>query len=791
MRLLIGHAMTVPRATDGPAPAGGQPGARPSGSATGRFRAQAVEHHLNSDGFGPVFDAGQPAQDRLSVRHRLGAVISGLKRRPRRRGARIPVCLQTQESDCGPAALTMMLRHRGVDAGFEDIRTLVNAGRNGATARTLLEIARSHGVPGRGVRTGLDGLARLTPGAILFWNFRHFVVLEAAGRNHVDIVDPAFGRRRLTRASAGQSFTGVALEFEQPVAAPGRAAAPADRQPSPWRQLVQFRPRGRTLAFLVVTSVLLLGFELALPLTTAYFVDHVLPGKVPGKLPLLSAGLCLLSLLFVVLTLARSLLVVRQQSYLEKRLTIGVMDHMLSLPYHYFQVRNSGDLAMRLRAATILNQIVSIAAVSAAFDSIMIFLYTGLIIAADPILAGLVIALVLAELAVLRSGWRRQVRLGPEVMELQTQTQDGLTEILTTIGTLKSEGVEDQAAQRWSHLLVQEVNKRLSVRRSLAGSSALSSLLQFGAPLLVLCAGTVRVFDGGLSEGNLLGFTALTVVLFVPLSGMFSTALQLVMIRPTMARVDDILRTRPDSGGAAASAVIGEPGRIAAEGVSFTYPGAAAPALSDVSLSVRPGEFVAVTGRSGSGKSTLAMLLAGLYPPGRGTITVDGVDLRDTDRAAFRRQIGYVHQDARLYHGTIADNIAFGAGGADRATLRRAVELARVHDEITALPMGYDTLVTSSGTGLSGGQRQRIVLARALAKRPRLLVLDEATSALDPALEEEIFRGLIGTGLTLIVAAHRLTVIDAADQVIELRGGRVAAAGPSQDLAPAAGSSHA
>lgn len=772
--------VTVPSATDGPAPADGQPGARPP--ASGRFRAQALEHHLHTDGFGPVFDDRafddrasddeQPAQDRLSAGDRLRAILSELKKRPLRRGHRIPVCLQTQESDCGPAALTMMLRYRGVNARFEEIRTLVNAGRNGATARTLLEIARSHGVAGRGVRTGIDGLSRLTPGAILFWNFRHFVVLDAVGRNYVDIVDPAFGRRRLTRATVGKSFTGVALEFEPPMESTGRPVASVDRQPSPWRRLLQFRPRGRALAFLLVTSVLLLGFELALPLTTAYFVDNVLPEKVPGQLPLLSAGLCLLALMFAVLQLGRSFLVVRQQMYLEKRLTIGVMDHMLSLPYHYFQVRNSGDLAMRLRAATILNQIVSIASVSAAFDSIMIVLYTGLIIAADPVLASLVIALVLAELAVLRFGWRRQVNLGPEVMELQTQTQDGLTEILTTVNTLKSEGVEYKAGERWSHMLVRELNMRLTVRRSLAKSTALSSLLQFGAPLLVLCVGTSRVFTGGLSEGNLLGFTALTVVLFVPLSSTFNTALQLVMIRPTMARVDDILRTDSESRGVASS-VIGEPGRVTADGVSFTYPGASAAALSGISLRITPGEFVAIVGRSGSGKSTLAMLLAGLYPPDKGTITVDGVDLRELDRAAYRRQIGYIHQDARLYHGTIRDNIVFGADDVDRGDLRRVVELARVHEEITALPMGYDTLVTSSGAGLSGGQRQRIVLARALAKRPRLLILDEATSALDPALEEEIFRGLIGTGLTLVVAAHRLTVIDDADQVLVLRGGKI------------------
>jgi ABC-type bacteriocin/lantibiotic exporter with double-glycine peptidase domain len=259
------------------------------------------------------------------------------------------------------------------------------------------------------------------------------------------------------------------------------------------------------------------------------------------------------------------------------------------------------------------------------------------------------------------------------------------------------------------------------------------------------------------------------------------------MIRPTVARVDDLLRTEAEPRGTRASHATGEPGGIVADGVCFTYPGASAPALSGVSLSAGPGEFIAVVGRSGSGKSTLAMLLAGLYPPDKGTITADGVDLRELDRVAYRRQIGYIQQDARLYKGTIRDNIVFGANDAERSDLLRAVELARVHEEITALPMGYDTLVSSTGAGLSGGQRQRIVLARALAKQPRLLILDEATSALDPVMEEEIFRSLIGTGLTLIVVAHRLTVVNDADQVLVLRGGKIVEAGPPADLAAMAG----
>jgi ABC-type bacteriocin/lantibiotic exporter with double-glycine peptidase domain len=222
---------------------------------------------------------------------------------------------------------------------------------------------------------------------------------------------------------------------------------------------------------------------------------------------------------------------------------------------------------------------------------------------------------------------------------------------------------------------------------------------------------------------------------------------------------------------------VARPGRIKAEAVGFRYPGAPRPTLDGVSFELEPGQFMAVIGRSGSGKSTLGMLLAGLYTPTGGTLTVDGTDLAELDRPTYRRRIGYVNQNAHLFGGTIRDNILFGGDDISKSDLITAVGLAHIHEEIEAMPMGYNTLVAPGGHGLSGGQRQRIVLARALAKKPELVILDEATSALDPALEESIMRGLLDAGITVVVIAHRLTVMDEADQVVVMRDGRIVEAG--------------
>ncbi|MFJ9626765.1 peptidase domain-containing ABC transporter [Streptomyces sp. NPDC101175] len=739
-----------------------------------RFNAEALEHHRRADGLGPVFGHSPPAARPRGAAGRIAAVRERFGRGARAR--RLQVCYQTQVSDCGPAALVTVLRHHGVDVTLDEIRARAGSGRNGASARTLLEIAREHGVKGRGVRATPDALARLSPGSILFWNFSHFVVLERAGRDHVDVIDPVHGRRRLTMASVAESFTGVALEFEPPLDT-GSGRRRAGRQPGPWHHLRPYLPRGRELALLLAASTGLMAFELALPLTTGFLVARVLGSRSTGGAWTVWAVLAGLVLLYFTLYAARSFLVTRRQAVIEKRLTLGIVGHLADLPYDFFTVRNSGDLALRVRTSNVLVQVLSLTAVSAVFDSLLIVCYLVAIAVASPLLALLVTVLVVVQTGILVLTWRRQTGLSQEVLDRQTKAQEELVEMLESITTLKAAGMDGRAVERWSHTLVHEVNKRLSARRNLALFASLSRTLQFAAPLIVLVAGIWLVLSRHYPLGEAMGFMTLTIALFIPLEGLFDAGSQLAAVRPALARLDDVLSAPPEPRGSFVGTGVARPGRIKAEKVSFRYPGAPRPTLDDIDLDVRPGQFVAVVGRSGSGKSTLGMLLAGLHTPTGGTLTVDGTDLTELDRPTHRRRIGYVNQNAHLFGGSIRDNIVLGADDISKDDLITAVGLAHINEEIEAMPMGYNTLVAPGGHGLSGGQRQRIVLARMLAKKPELVILDEATSALDPALEESIMRGLLDAGITVVVIAHRLTVLDEADQVVVMRDGRIVETG--------------
>jgi ABC-type bacteriocin/lantibiotic exporter with double-glycine peptidase domain len=217
-------------------------------------------------------------------------------------------------------------------------------------------------------------------------------------------------------------------------------------------------------------------------------------------------------------------------------------------------------------------------------------------------------------------------------------------------------------------------------------------------------------------------------------------------------------------------------------GVSFQYSPKSPMVVKNVSLDIAPGSMVAVVGRSGSGKSTLASLLCGLYTPTSGTIAYDGIDIAELDLASLRRQIGVVIQSPYIFGTSVRANIALNDVSIPIERVAEAAQLARIHDDILAMPMGYETPLTSGGSSLSGGQRQRIALARAFLTRPPILFLDEATSALDNVTERDVHDGLEAFGSTRVIIAHRLSTIRRADVILVMHDGVLVERGTHEEL---------
>jgi ATP-binding cassette, subfamily B, bacterial len=691
-----------------------------------------------------------------------------------RRGRRVPVYFQSQASDCGPASLMMALRHHGITVSIERLRQDTRSGRDGVSARSLLAAARGHGLPGRGVRTSREGLRNLRSGSILFWRFNHFVVLERATRRYIYIVDPAYGRRRLHPEDVGRLFTGVALEFDAPMF-PASQASSAKAPPSPWRHLAYFFPRSKKWLSLVAASVAILVFGLLVPLSSAYVVNHHgLGGELTPVKAALAVALCALS--FFLLQLVRGISILALQTTAEKRVTLGVFNWLLALPYGFFARRPAGDLALRVRTSTSVRNVLTASVLSAAFDGVLVVGYLAVFFLMEPEAALWVSLLAAAQAGLLLLAWRPQAYLAADELECRAHSTSALNELLDGIGTVKAGGLDEVMGGRWTNVLIEEINAGIRRGRHFTLFSSLVTSVQFIAPLLVLVTSAVKVSAGQLSLGDMTAFTSLSMGVFTPLSSLVLAGLQVATLKAPLTRLGDILDAEPDETGGTAKSAFDGPADLAVSGVRFQYPGAATPALTDVELTISAGSFVAFLGATGCGKSTLAMILSGLYRPTAGQVLVGGKAIDSIDRAALRRSISFVNQDARIFAGSIRDNITMGAAAVDgdACDYVRAAAIAQVHDEIAAMPMGYETLLGPRGSGLSGGQCQRIALARALVRRPRILILDEATSALDRITEEKVISSIRELDCTLLLITHRLAAATGADEICVISDGKIA-----------------
>ena len=698
----------------------------------------------------------------------LGNLGLGVRRR-----RRVPVQFQAQASDCGPASLMMTLQRHGIPVSIEQLRQETDCGRDGASARSLLSTARRYGLPGRGVRVSMEGLRNLQSGCILFWQFHHFVVLERATRQYVYIVDPTYGRRRLRIEDAGRLFTGVALEFDPPVRPVSRSSS-AEAPPNPWRHLVYFFPRSRKWLSLAAASLAIIAFGLLVPLSSAYVVDHHGLG---GELtPVQSAlALTLFALAFFIVQFVRGIAILGLQTAAEKRATLGIFNRVLALPYSFFLRRAPGDLALRVRTGTPVRNVLTASVLSAAFDGVLVAGYLAVFFLVEPEVALWVSLLAAAQIGLMLLAWRPQVYLAADELECQAHSNSALNELLEGMGTVKAGGLDEVIGGRWTHSLVEEINARTRRSRHFTLFSSLVMSIQYIAPLLVLVTSAFKVSAGQLSLGGMTACTALSMGVFSPLSSLVLAGFQVATLKAPLTRLGDILDAEPDEPERTAKSRFDAASDLAVVGVRFQYPGATTPALTDIDLTISAGSFVAFLGASGCGKSTLAMILSGLYRPTAGQVLVGGNALDNIDRASLRRSISFVNQDVRIFAGSIRDNITMSAAAADGDTCDyvRAATIAQIHDDITAMPMGYETRLGPRGSGLSGGQCQRIALARALARRPRILILDEATSALDRITEEKVISSIRKLGCTLLFITHRLVAATDADEICIISDGKI------------------
>jgi ATP-binding cassette subfamily B protein len=686
---------------------------------------------------------------------------------------RVPVVLQMSQFECAAACLAMILSYHGRATGIAECREVCAAGRDGLTAHAILHVARAYGLEAKGYSVEPGALQRIRQPAIVHWNFSHFVVLERWSPKSVSIVDPAIGRRRLTPEEFERGFTGVVLLLRP---GPGFERKSGDDAPRWRRHAARLSGLGGLKPLLVqilVASALLQMVGLGLPLVTAKLVDRIVPEGLTDALTLIGLGMAILVLAQWLTTYLRGVLLANLHQRVDAHLMLGFFEHLMSLPFRFFAVRSSGDLMMRLGSNAVIRELLTGETVSAALDAVLVLGYIIVLLSQDALLGTLALGLGVLQGVLLLLTARRAHGLSQQHLTAQAASQSYLLESLRGIATLKASGAEVHAVSHWSGLLSNELNVALLRSHLSAIVSASTSALRLLTPLLLLWVGAHRVLDGSLTLGTMLGLNALAMEFLGPVASLINSGQQVLLAGAHLDRIADVLDAKPEQTDADKPAAARLSGRIQLRHVSFRYDAASPWVLRDVSLTIEPGQKVALVGATGSGKSTLGMLLLGLYQPSEGEILYDGRPMSEFDVQSVRRQFGVVLQESVLFSSTIRRNISFNQHDLSTVDLLTAAHQAAIADEIERMPMAWDTLVSEGGAGFSGGQIQRIALARALARQPAILLLDEATSHLDVVTEHQVDCNLSALACTRVVIAHRLSTIRNADNILVLDGGRI------------------
>lgn len=692
-------------------------------------------------------------------------------------GTRVPVVLQTEAAECGLACLAMLLAAHGAHVDLATLRSRHGPLPHGMTLEDFVNIAEHEQLGTRAVQLGMKELPELRLPAMLHWDMGHFVVLVALRGDQCVVHDPAVGERVLGRKALAKHFTGIAVE-----AWPGSDFAPREEAQTLSIRRLAGRVHGLwgTLWKVLAISLALEGLALLAPLFTQWVVDQVIVARDTQLLATLGIGFALLLGLQNLLGLVRAWVLLRVGTQLRVQWRSNVLAHLMRLPLDYFARRHLGDLVSRLDAVAHIQKVLTGTFVEAALDGLMVVLTLGLMLLYSPLLAA-VSAAGVGLYALLRALLYRPLRAASADHLVRAALESShLLETLRGIRTIRLFARQGERLAGWQSLMVSDVNAELQVQRLDILYQTARRLLSGGFALAVVWLGAHQVMAGALSVGMLLAFIAYREQFANRAMELVNKWYEFKMLGLDAQRLADIVLTPAEAPSSAGRPGRGPqllrpqaPPRIDLAQLRFRYSPTGPEVLAGLDLSIPAGQSVAIAGASGCGKSTLVQLLLGVYAPTGGTVRVNGVALAPDALEHWRQQIGTVMQDDVLFAGTIAENIGFFDPRLDMDQVQACARLAAVHEDIAALPMGYFTVVGDMGAALSGGQKQRVLLARALYRRPRVLVLDEATSQLDVAREADIGQAIARLPMTRIVVAHRPQTLALVDRVVELRDGRV------------------
>jgi len=701
-------------------------------------------------------------------------------REKRRHRVRTPVRLQMEATECGAASLGIVLWHYGRYVPLEELRERCGISRDGSNALAMKRAAEQYGLEVAAKRTRAGSLKTMDMPVIAFWRNSHFLVVEGHGPHGWYLNDPALGHREVSDEEFSESYSGLILR-----AVPGAEFVRGGRPPRLvsrlGRYLVGSRDGVLLMAFL---GILLIVPQILIPGISRLFVDWLDGGPQVQVTTLLSVMVFAAVLQAAIIGL-QGTVGMRLATKMSIVLQSAIVSRLLSLSAGFHAQRGAAALAQR----ALLPESVA-ATVSTMFSTMAVGIISSVTAIALMLLAyppaGLV-ALTALLVIVATMMWvsRRRRTLAMRMIREQLDVV-GLTVVtLGQIEVLKASGSEDHIAARWTSAHDRFLTALQNLGQRTVIPDLVPGFLLMVANVGVTVVGLIGVTTGKLSMGSFVAVQTLLGLALSPAAMVVGQVQAAETLTGQLDEIDDVLHYEPARVTVVevtAPDVTVLRGELSLVDVTFGYDPNHAPLITNFSLHVSPGSRVALVGPSGCGKSTVARLVTGLYVPWSGEVLIDGYPRVAWPERLLTREIALVDQDPMIFAGSFRDNITLWDPTIGDADVIEAARAAHLHDEIARRPGSYEAILRAGGSDLSGGQRQRLEIARALVRRPSLLVLDEATSALDAATEASIDLAIRRLGASAVVVAHRLSTVRDADEIVVLDKGQVVERGRHDDL---------
>ena len=586
------------------------------------------------------------------------------------------------------------------------------------------------------------------------------------------------GEVTLSRRRLASRYTGIALFVRPRFTFDARAPEVDDLAGRHWFWGALFEQRG-VYRDVIGAAFLINLFATVMPLFTMNVYDRVVPNHATDTLWMLVLGVFLVFGMDFTMRLLRGHFIDLASARIDVKLSAQIMERVLGMRLES-RPESVGSFASNLRSFESVRDFIASATVTALIDFpfallfLLVIMWIAWPLALIPA-CGLILGLIYACFLQFKIH-----ELAETTYRATALRNASLVESLTALETIKTQGAEGAVQAKWERATAFLARTGAQLRLLSAFASNGATIIMQSVNVLLIVSGVYLIHERILTLGGLIATTMLGGRAMAPLAQGIALLMQFQNARTSLSTLDKLMELpveRPD-----ASAFIHRPellGAIEFRDVSFGYPNQGVAALKHVSLSIEPGEHVAILGRTGSGKSTLQKLMLGLYQPAEGAVCMDGIDLRQLDPADLRRNVGYVGQEAVLFYGTLRENIAVSTPYADDAAVIQAAEVAGLSSFVNRHPKGFDMPIGERGESLSGGQRQQVAIARAVLTDPPVLLFDEPTSAMDFSTENDFKERLRrhAAHKTLVIATHRTSLIDLATRIIVVDDGRIVADG--------------